>query len=113
MIWLSALFAVSVLPVSGPRTELPADKIAHFIAYGITALLFFRHFVMRRHRNAFWLSVFAAAAFGVSMEVVQSFVPYRQFSFGDMVANASGALVSSVGYWLWRRWRAALWVIRA
>jgi len=103
MIWLSALFAVSVLPVSGPTTELPADKIEHFIAYGITAVLFFRHFVMRQYRSSFWPSVIAASAFGAAMEVIQSFIPYRQFSFGDMAANASGALVFSVIYWLWRR----------
>jgi VanZ family protein len=103
IIWLSALFAVSVLPVSGPTTELPADKIEHFVAYGITALLFFRHFVTRQYRRTFRLSVIAASAFGAAMEVVQSFVPYRQCSFGDMAANASGALVFSVIYWLWRR----------
>jgi len=103
LLWLAALFAASVLPVSGPKTELPADKIEHFIAYGITAILFFRHFVTRRTLHAFWLSVIVSSAFGASMEVVQSLVPYREFSFGDMAANAAGALVFSSVYWYGRR----------
>ncbi len=105
MLWLTALFAASVLPVSGLsiHMEIPADKVEHFIAYGITALLFFRYFSTRQSYHAFWLAIFAASAFGIAMEVVQAFIPYREFSFGDMAANTTGALVFSLVYWLGRR----------
>jgi len=103
LIWLAVLFAASVIPFEGLKTELPADKAEHFVAYGITAVLFFRHFASRNDNNAFRLSVAYATAYGILLEVVQAFISYRQFSFADMLANAAGAIVFSVVYRLWRK----------
>ena len=103
LLWLAVLFAASVLPVTGPTTDLPADKMEHFVAYGITAVLFFRHFATRYDKHALRLSVASATAYGIFLEVVQAFVPYRQFSVADMLANAAGAIVFGVVYRLWRK----------
>ena len=103
LIWLSVLFAASVLPVKGPVTELPVDKAEHFLAYGITAALFFRHFAGKYGERAFWISAISASLYGACLEVVQAFVPYRQFSVADMLANAAGALVFSIIVHYWRK----------
>jgi VanZ family protein len=103
LIWLTVLFAVSVMPLAGLKTELPADKVEHFVAYGITAVLFFRQFATKHDNAAFRRSVAYATAYGVLLEVVQACIPYRQFSFADMLANAAGAIAFSVVYRLWRK----------
>jgi VanZ family protein len=98
-LWFSMLLIVSVLPASGPETDLPLDKIAHFILYGLTSTLLFRHFIKRTTgRSAFYKSVALAAIFGAVMEVVQYFLPYRSFSFGDIAANAAGAFFACLVY---------------
>jgi VanZ family protein len=101
VLWLSLLFVASVLPVSGPETGFPVDKAEHFVGYGVTALLFFRYFSRNHHENAFWYAVAASSAFGALMEVVQAFIPYRQFSFADMIANTAGALAVSASLRWW------------
>jgi len=86
------LLIVSVIPASGPETGLPLDKIAHFILYGLTSTLLFRHFKKRTTGgSAFYKAVVLSVIFGAVMEVVQYFLPYRSFSFGDIAANAAGA----------------------
>jgi VanZ family protein len=97
------LFAASVAPVKGPVTNLPVDKAEHFLAYGITAALFFRHFAVKYGERAFWISAAAASVYGACLEIVQAFVPYRQFSLADMLANAAGAFVFSTAAHFWRK----------
>ena len=83
----------------GPETDLPADKAEHFIAYGITAVLFFRFFITRVRRNrVFIISAVCASLYGALIEVLQAFTPYRHFSFGDMAANTAGAVVFGLAY---------------
>ena len=97
--WLVLLLVVSLVPVSGPETDLPADKAEHFIAYGITAVLFCRYFMTRVRKNrVFIFSAICASLYGALMEGFQAFTPYRQFSFGDMASNTAGAVVFSLAY---------------
>ena len=48
-----------------------------------------------------------AAAWGGGDELLQSFVPWRDASFGDLAADLGGSAAGALG-WLWyRRWRPA------
>ena len=101
ILWYVLVLIGSVIPVSGPNTDLPADadKVVHFVMYGISAILLFRMFVKKTTiQRAFFLSVAIAALYGATLETVQYFLPYRSFSFGDMVANTAGAFSGSVLY---------------
>ena len=99
ILWFGFVLIISVIPVSGPETDLPADKIVHFIFYGMTSIFLFRYFVKKATFNrAFYTSVALASIYGAAMEVVQYFVPYRSFSLGDMTANTLGALLGCVLY---------------
>ena len=104
ILWFGFILIVSVMPVSGPKTDLPADKIVHFVFYGMTSILLFRHFIKKAPLNrAFYTSVALASIYGAAMEVVQYFIPYRSFSLGDMAANTLGAFAGCALYMKWRR----------
>ena len=72
-----------------------ADKIAHFIAYGILAMLV----SVGLHRAPepcsiqvrMFVPILFASLYGVSDEIHQLFTPGRTFSLLDMVADTLGA----------------------
>jgi VanZ family protein len=98
-IWLFSIFIVSVMPVSGPGTDLPEDKIAHVIMYGLTSILLFRYFSEKKPvMSSFYASVAVSSLYGAVMEVVQFFLPHRSFSVLDMAANVLGAFLGSLIY---------------
>ena len=99
-VWFSLILIASVVPVTEVvDTGLPEDKIAHFVMYGLTAILLFRFFERKTTLNrACYMSVAIAALYGAAMEVVQYFLPYRSFSAGDMAANTIGAFLACVLY---------------
>jgi VanZ family protein len=98
-VWLLFLLIVSLIPVPGFKTHLPADKLEHFIAYGITAVLVMRHFISRgRKARLVILSVLIASLYGALLEVLQGLTPYRQPSLGDVLANTAGAVVFALAY---------------
>ena len=98
-LWFGFILIGSVMPASGPKTDLPVDKIVHFILYGMTSIFLFRHFVNKETVNrAFYMSVAIVSLYGAAMEVVQYFLPYRSFSLGDMAANILGAFSGCVLY---------------
>lgn len=99
IIWLLIILFFSVIPVQGLQTEHPADKIAHFVFYGITAIIFFR--ILRTKMSLVKttaVSIIFASLYGLAMELIQHVLPWRQFSLLDEASNFSGALVFSVIY---------------
>ncbi|OGW29761.1 MAG: hypothetical protein A2X59_06630 [Nitrospirae bacterium GWC2_42_7] len=103
IIWMVLIFVLSVIPVSGPETDMPLDKVEHFIAYGLTAILFYRYLRPKTMRaKAGVESIASASVYGAVIEVVQYFLPYRSFSLGDIAANTIGALVFCMIYIMWK-----------
>ena len=99
IIWLLIVLFLSVIPVQGLQTEHPADKITHFVFYGITAIIFFR--ILRTKMllvKTTIVSIIFASLYGLAMELIQHGLPWRQFSLSDEASNFSGALVFSVIY---------------
>ncbi|NOX20823.1 MAG: VanZ family protein [Nitrospirae bacterium] len=85
---------MSLIPFSsGP--EYISDKLVHFLFYSISVFLLFLSTRKRNFRN---LLLIAAAVFFYSflIEVIQYFLPFRSFSFFDLLANLSGIVFSSV-----------------
>ena len=96
---MALIFAVSSMsaPPAPPQVN---DKVEHFLAYGVLALL-----VLRATSGGGWAGVSrgallaawgVAAVYGVSDEVHQSFVPGRASDPADVVADALGAAVALV-----------------
>ena len=103
------IFILLSMPSSGePGTgwlsyllELPfADKIIHVGLFGSLALSLFFHFeqysnVSFRSTRTMALSLILCIELGIGMEFYQKyFVPTRGFEVGDMLADATGALLA-------------------
>jgi len=88
--WAALIFAASSQPGSSVGLPPPWDKLAHLIAYAVLAGLL--HAAGLARRWAFALAVL----YGASDEWHQSFVPGRDASLGDLLADAVGALAALV-----------------
>ena len=103
LIWILVIAVSSFVPhlnikgitliclISSSRVEV------HFIAYFIGALLCYYAFKFSGITSIF-LSGFLVFLWGVVLEIVQIWIPYRNFNPADMVANALG-IVAFVFIW--------------
>jgi VanZ family protein len=88
-----------------PATSFPSwvdlggnrDKVAHFVAYFVTSLLFYLAF-RTRFKKADIYAILFSFGYGAILELAQLLVPGRDCSFGDLVANLSGVLFFFVLY---------------
>jgi VanZ family protein len=82
-----------------------SDKLLHFAAYAIMGVLFYRAFQTLSLRNNIQLlvllSMVCASVYGISDEIHQAFVPYRNGSLSDVIADVLGAVC---GVYLYHRW---------
>jgi VanZ family protein len=106
-LWLTAppivhALALFILSAQPKLPETPGgDKLAHFAAYALLALLVARAFggsTSLRGLRLFAIASIVAALYGVSDEIHQSFVPGRDASVEDALADAAGALIGSLGW---------------
>jgi len=71
------------------------DKVLHFAAYGIMGILFYRAYQTLRIKDniqmLMLLSVVSASLYGISDEIHQSFVPFREAAVADAIADIIGA----------------------
>jgi VanZ family protein len=98
-VWLSIVLLLSIIQTEGLPTGHPRDKVIHFIIYGITAILFLR--VLRSRTSLIRstaLSIILASVFGLAMELLQSVLPWREFSLADELANIGGAFFFGILY---------------
>jgi VanZ family protein len=121
------LFAVNWLPVilyclaiyiqsDFPSPErIPSfqfsDKVLHFLAYAVMGVLFYRAYQTLRIKDNLrmltLLSVVSASLYGISDEIHQYFVPFRDADILDAVANTLGALCGVYLYHLFKAKRMA------
>ena len=93
--------------------ELPSfefsDKLMHFGAYAVMGVLVYRAYqalpVKANVQLIVLLSMISASLYGVSDEIHQAFVPYRDGSFGDVIADVLGAVC---GVYVYHRFMAAI-----
>ena len=95
---------------SHPEEQLPSflikdvsDKVLHAVEYGILSLLCYRAFRWAAGpavaRQAVVLAIVAASVFGITDEVHQFFVPLRESSWQDWLADTIGAVIGAVSWW--------------
>ncbi|MFC1684471.1 VanZ family protein [Pseudomonadota bacterium] len=76
-----------------PTLEQVNDKLGHILAYFALALFADGAFPSKSFGWRKWLPLMA---YGLLIEVVQSQIPYRQFSVLDLVANGGGLVIYAV-----------------
>jgi VanZ family protein len=91
-------------PESLPSFDF-SDKLYHFAGYALMGILFYRAYVTLPIKDNTSLlilfSMISAALYGLSDEIHQSFVPYRDGNLLDAVADALGGVVGVYVYYLW------------
>jgi VanZ family protein len=88
LIWIILVAVMSLTPTPDPTKDM-SDRIVHFIVYFITTSLFYFAFI---REGAGFIVVTAVFVFVYStgLEVAQAFLPYRNFSIGDIISNVVG-----------------------
>lgn len=93
--------AYLLLLVYGIMSLIPApdmggsDKIAHFLAYAVASAWFS---LLIRQRKSLWRILFGLISYGLFLEILQSFISYRNGDPVDAVANSLGVIVGLVFY---------------
>lgn len=101
IVWVVVIFALPNIPTlsgSGPDFPRGFDKVVHFIEYMVLAVLFHRGLSRSSRREwifTFCVVVFAGLAIGALDEYTQYFIPDRNMSVIDWLADAAGILVGS------------------
>lgn len=112
ILWMGIIFALSAQERL-PQPDLGfiwQDKVQHAAAYAVLAFLTFSAAaLLRRLRRSgvmlFGITLAWAALYGLSDEWHQSFVPGRDASALDWLADVIGAAIALLALSLLRRWR--------
>jgi len=94
---------------SHPEEQLPSfvfeeisDKVLHAGAYGLLSILFYRAFRWAAGsvaaRQAVVLAIVTASFYGITDEVHQLFVPFRESSWLDWLADTIGAAIGVISW---------------
>jgi VanZ family protein len=101
LVALAVILLLALAPIATPLPAMQGDKILHFLAFTYLAVWFLGVFEPRLS-----LSVVAAlAAYGVLIELLQSFTAYRSADLYDVLSDVAGIgagwLLATAGL---RRW---------
>jgi len=105
--WMAMIAVLSSVPdADGSRGIGPWDKPAHLFAYGALAMLLARGLFADGMRHGWQVATIAALAtlYGMTDELHQSFVPGREASLGDLLADLAGAASAATALF-WRNAR--------
>jgi VanZ family protein len=99
--WLAVLAisltitTLSVTPVTGPEglDIMFFDKIIHTISYFFLSLVSVNTLYKYKFKRARTISFLYAFALGGLIEVIQAYIPYRDFEGADLAVNALGGFV--------------------
>ena len=94
---------------SHPEDQLPSfllkdvsDKVLHAVEYGILGLLCYRAFRWAAGpavaQQAVVLAIVTASVYGITDEVHQFFVPFRESSWLDWLADTIGAAIGAISW---------------
>jgi len=110
--WLPLIFYCLAIYIQSdfPSPEhLPSfefsDKVLHFFAYALMGVLFYRAYQTLQIKDnlgmLILLSVVSASLYGISDEIHQYYVPFRNADILDVMADIFGAVCGVYLYHLW------------
>lgn len=105
LLFLFELLGIIYLSLKSPNGGVNVqlnDKVGHFIGYGVLSLNTFLVFGFNLQRKGILL-IMGLVGMGVMLEGLQGFVPGREVSGLDIVANSIGVAMGTALYFLWKR----------
>lgn len=102
-VWTACIWGLGSLPgEQAPAAPLVSDKVAHFLAYAVLAVLILWALDAKgsRLRGAILAAVAAASGLGALQEFYQwALIPGRTGDAIDAVANLLGAAAAGAAWW--------------
>ncbi|MFM7662337.1 MAG: VanZ family protein [Bacteroidota bacterium] len=99
IIWLCficvvvGITALSLIPPISNVNLSEKDKLGHFIAYAVAT---FNGLLIQQFKSKKFIVVVMIILYSGFLELLQGFVPGREQSFWDLVANTAGVLSSII-----------------
>jgi VanZ family protein len=93
--FICVVTGIGVLSLIPPESGVELgdhDKWNHFIAYSILAL---NWTFLKTNQKVFWLGLGACFIYGLLLEFLQGFIPGRESSLMDVLANTGGIVIGS------------------
>jgi VanZ family protein len=105
ILYMVLIFRLSSGPITSPTLQDVPDYILHALGYALLyALLFWalhEGLTPRRGSGGYLLPLLLTVLYGATDEIHQSFVPGRDCSLFDWVADAAGAVASAGALAAW------------
>lgn len=86
---LTAILFLATTPLSFPQVAGVSDKFNHALAFLVLSWLADRAFP----EKPFWTKVLWLMGYGIGIECIQYFIPFREFSVLDMAADGAGIII--------------------
>ncbi|MBW1758802.1 MAG: VanZ family protein [Deltaproteobacteria bacterium] len=90
-------------PANFPHNIAHIDKLLHFFGYALLGVLFARAFKTRSAKNnlklLMVLSIILSGLYGISDEIHQAFVPFRDGDIMDILADILGSICGVFAYY--------------
>jgi VanZ family protein len=102
ILYMGIIALGSLLPFGVPHRIIShQDKVIHFFLYVPLGFLLSFPKMPSSFGLTYLLPLGIGAVYGISMELLQSLLPYRIASFWDAGANCSGVFLGLIIGWAW------------
>ena len=95
--YILLVIALSLIPTPVASSGMYSDKIAHLLAYGFMGVLAFLSVRGIKRRIYLFIVIFSL---GLVLEIFQIYIPGRDMSLFDILANTAGAALGYLLGWL-------------
>ena len=91
-LWFFIVFVLSIMPVNNKVSFniIGLDKIVHFLLYFVCSFICFFSYGIEKQEKRHLFVLILCIGYGILLEIIQYFIPYRSFSFLDIIANSLG-----------------------
>lgn len=93
ILWMAVIFTLSSFPGSAfPQQPFPGfTELVHLMEYSILGILWYRAL-----RKKVLVILIIGILYGISDEIHQLFVPFREFSILDMIVDTLGIVIGVI-----------------
>jgi VanZ family protein len=95
--YILLVIALSLIPTPVASGGMYTDKIAHLLAYGVMGVLAFLSAKSKKGRIYLFTII---VCLGLFLEIFQNYIPGRDMSLLDILANTAGSALGYLLGWL-------------